>query len=495
MNLVVGEYLEVASRFDGVCLIKETFQAITSRFPSILKTVQQYHQTYGEVVLDLGKAEDNKTRVIYAPFHNMNKVRQTCEELQALSAKKNYRNILLPMPDNYDDIKDVLDEMLDDKFTLITDNPDYIVEIEPVKEETVVSKKVLECSSRGDKRFSAMYARVEYMGKVDTIENHYQNCKRFIVDGEYVQVENPKGKPVDGAMVFDELYDTNMLTLFYKWLWVKYMGAHPELVEYARGFDDYNDMFKGKAINCQADVIREIITDSESIDSETSVVHSLEVEWLKENQPNEPFVPEDVVEDTVVTPRPITLIVTGHRPKDLFGYNKCAQYHALQNKMYQCILQFVNTFGVERCVSGGAQGADQLFFWSAHHARALKKDLQNVVFVPFAGQESKWSLQGIFSQEEYQSMLSTATSTVLCNEVINNFSPYQQVSKALTDRNTHMVSQADYVLGIFKHDPNLITNDSQFTSGTLDCLRKSYQAGKKIVIINPMTLETTRIGF
>ena len=36
----------------------------------------------------------------------------------------------------------------------------------------------LECSSKGDKRFSAFYAFVEFNGKYDSIEHHYQNCKR-----------------------------------------------------------------------------------------------------------------------------------------------------------------------------------------------------------------------------------------------------------------------------------------------------------------------------
>ena len=37
----------------------------------------------------------------------------------------------------------------------------------------------LECSSKGDKRLSAFYSKVNVFGKVDSIENHYQLCKRF----------------------------------------------------------------------------------------------------------------------------------------------------------------------------------------------------------------------------------------------------------------------------------------------------------------------------
>ncbi|GMX64532.1 hypothetical protein Elgi_38010 [Paenibacillus elgii] len=49
------------------------------------------------------------------------------------------------------------------------------------------------------------------------------------------------------------------LSQWYKMLWVKYLDDNPELVEYAKGFDDFNDIFKGKSLNCQADVIRQYI--------------------------------------------------------------------------------------------------------------------------------------------------------------------------------------------------------------------------------------------
>jgi len=45
------------------------------------------------------------------------------------------------------------------------------------------NKRVLECSSRGDKRFSALYAKVLAFGVRDTIENHYQKSKRNAIGG------------------------------------------------------------------------------------------------------------------------------------------------------------------------------------------------------------------------------------------------------------------------------------------------------------------------
>lgn len=44
-------------------------------------------------------------------------------------------------------------------------------------------------------------------------------------------------------------------------LWVNYLDNNPELVEYAKQFDEFNDIFKGKSLNCQADVVRQYIKE------------------------------------------------------------------------------------------------------------------------------------------------------------------------------------------------------------------------------------------
>lgn len=133
--------------------------------------------------------------------------------------------------------------------------------------------KILECSSRGDKRFSAFYAKVEVFGKLDSIENHYQSCKRT-VDNRPAK----KGQKV-GQIIFtipngpSIRLSPTYLTAYYKLLWCKYLDNNPELVKYASAYDDYNDIFKGKAINCQADVIRQYIKQGrDSILNEPDVV-------------------------------------------------------------------------------------------------------------------------------------------------------------------------------------------------------------------------------
>lgn len=114
--------------------------------------------------------------------------------------------------------------------------------------------KTLECSSAGDRRFSAMYARVHAFNTLDTIEGHYQKCKRTS-DGKIPG----KGRKVAYISLNGTHYPPHFLTPFYKLLWCKYLDQHPELVKYLKQFDNFTDKFRGRAINCQADVIRQYV--------------------------------------------------------------------------------------------------------------------------------------------------------------------------------------------------------------------------------------------
>lgn len=118
---------------------------------------------------------------------------------------------------------------------------------------------ILECSSKGDKRFSAFYAKIKLFGKYDSIENHYQLAKRF---GDFIPRtwKDSKGKKPTHLHINGKDYDLKYTIAFYELMWVKYLDENPELVEYAKQFDEFHDMFKGKnAVVCQADVIRDYI--------------------------------------------------------------------------------------------------------------------------------------------------------------------------------------------------------------------------------------------
>lgn len=115
----------------------------------------------------------------------------------------------------------------------------------PESKESVSSKeehsKILECSVRGDRRFSALFAKVTIKGKEKSIEQWFQEAKRT-ADGK----KAGKGKSFDHLIcpyTKDKL-PVEDATDLYRGLWITYLGNHPELVEYASQFDEFSDSFQ-----------------------------------------------------------------------------------------------------------------------------------------------------------------------------------------------------------------------------------------------------------
>lgn len=113
--------------------------------------------------------------------------------------------------------------------------------------------KILECHSKGDKRFSALYAKITVKKDLISIEKFYQSSKRN-VDGTIVE----KGKNFDYLEIFGVKIPKLYTSQFYDLLWVQYFMENKDLYEYACSFDDYRDIFKGKSINNQENTIRRI---------------------------------------------------------------------------------------------------------------------------------------------------------------------------------------------------------------------------------------------
>ncbi|WP_283747649.1 DarT1-associated NADAR antitoxin family protein [Bacillus thuringiensis] len=121
---------------------------------------------------------------------------------------------------------------------------------------------VLECSTKGDKRFSALYAKVSVHGKFDSIENHYQKSKVFQdKNGTYYTCkkwESAKGKKPVACKIGNVILSIEYLSMFYELLWYKYLKNNEYLIDVLAKFDEYHDMFRSKkSMVCQADTIRE----------------------------------------------------------------------------------------------------------------------------------------------------------------------------------------------------------------------------------------------
>jgi hypothetical protein len=100
----------------------------------------------------------------------------------------------------------------------------------------------LECSSKGDKRFSAFYARIKFYGN-KTIEQLYQASKLFPDGTSGLTWRYAKGrKPVN--MDFCKEY--------YSSLWNLYIIENPHLLDILKQASGLSDMFGQEGHCCQA---------------------------------------------------------------------------------------------------------------------------------------------------------------------------------------------------------------------------------------------------
>ena len=103
----------------------------------------------------------------------------------------------------------------------------------------------LECSSRGDKRFSAFYAKVR--GK--SIEQRYQAAKIFADSSTGLDWKQAKGKvPINIEDV----------TELYKELWREYLLDNPSFIITLKKASGLSDIFGQKNHNCQAITLWEL---------------------------------------------------------------------------------------------------------------------------------------------------------------------------------------------------------------------------------------------
>lgn len=106
----------------------------------------------------------------------------------------------------------------------------------------------LECSSKGDKRFSAFYARpIRRKGK--SIEDLYQASKVFEDGRAGLNWKEAKGK---------KAINPEMNRAFYSELWNEYLNDYPELYEVIKQYNGFSDIFGQEGHACQAEEIYKI---------------------------------------------------------------------------------------------------------------------------------------------------------------------------------------------------------------------------------------------
>lgn len=100
----------------------------------------------------------------------------------------------------------------------------------------------LECSSRGDKRFSAFYARIQKLNG-QSIEEVYQSSKIFEDGSTGLTWRQAKGKKAVNQVECNTIYSL---------LWDAYIEENPHLLDELRRWPGLQDMFGQPGHCCQA---------------------------------------------------------------------------------------------------------------------------------------------------------------------------------------------------------------------------------------------------
>jgi hypothetical protein len=107
---------------------------------------------------------------------------------------------------------------------------------------------ILECSSKGDKRFSAFFARIRFRQN-KSIEELYQARKLFEGNVSGLSIQEAKGKkPIN-------IEDCRR---FYSMLWDDYFNENPQLLSVIAGYGGFSDIFGKSGHACQAEEVYRI---------------------------------------------------------------------------------------------------------------------------------------------------------------------------------------------------------------------------------------------
>lgn len=105
------------------------------------------------------------------------------------------------------------------------------------------SPPYLECSSKGDRRFSAFYARVKRYGNL-SIEEVYQAAKVFEDGTTGLTWKQAKGRPC---------INQEEVRALYRELWRTYMSENPHLMDVLVNASGVSDIFGQEGHACQAE--------------------------------------------------------------------------------------------------------------------------------------------------------------------------------------------------------------------------------------------------
>lgn len=165
-----------------------------------------------------------------------------------------------------------------------------------------------------------------------------------------------------------------------------------------------------------------------------------------------------------------TVCFTGKRPNKLYGYDKGGDYEYLFDTIYFVCKHLYLRYNVRQFITGGAQGTDQLAFWAVQQLAQRHQDIKNIVYIPFEGQEARWSVCGLFGQTGYREMLRSASYVRVVSDTSS--------SGAFLMRNKLMVDHSDAVIAVY---------DGKLSGCTEQTVNYAKSLGKRVIVIDPIT--------
>ncbi len=120
----------------------------------------------------------------------------------------------------------------------------------------IITSTNLECSSMGDKEFSPFYAKINFLNQVKSIEQFYQEAKRF--NGISFPFKEAVNKSPSSFEVMGKQFSIEYLDSFYKYLWVLYFEQHSYYLDYINHFDSFSDKLKRNEPVCTTEIMHQI---------------------------------------------------------------------------------------------------------------------------------------------------------------------------------------------------------------------------------------------
>jgi uncharacterized phage-like protein YoqJ len=158
---------------------------------------------------------------------------------------------------------------------------------------------------------------------------------------------------------------------------------------------------------------------------------------------------------------PLRIAVTGHRPKDLFGYDRTHEGWGWLRATLRTLVDELAAGRPVELLSGMAQGVDQEFA-----DMGIMAGYPVAAYVPFDGQEAAWPAP---AQALYRRLLRRCTRVLFISSVRSVASFFR--------RNERMVEDSDIVIAVWT---------GKAEGGTAHCVQAALDARRPMVWVDPV---------